>query len=81
MTTAQERKARREERLLKEEKRKLLLLAVWTGIRFLLAAVATVAVSGWLAIVMWDHVEWALTVSWIVASAIIGAVLFHEAAK
>lgn len=81
MTTAAERKIRREERLLKEEKRRLLLMSLWTGIRLFLAAVATVAVSGWLAIVMWDHVEWALTVSWAAASVAIGAALLWKAGK
>lgn len=81
MTTAEERKIRREERLLKEEKRRLFLMSLWTGIRFLLAAAATIAVSGWLAVVMWDHVEWALTISWVAASVVIGAALFWKAAK
>ena len=81
MTTAAERKIRREERLLKEEKRKLLLMTVWTGIRFLLATAATVVISCWLAVVMWDNVEWALTVSWWVACIAVGAALFKKAAK
>lgn len=81
MTTAEERKIRREERLLKEEKRKIFLLALWTGIRFVLAILAMVAVSGWLAIVMWDHVEWAMTISWAAASVAIGAVLLWKAGK
>lgn len=81
MTTAEERKARREERLLKEEKRRLLMMSLWTGIRFLLAILAMVAVSGWLAVVMWDHVEWAMTISWAAASVVIGAALLWKAGK
>lgn len=81
MTTAAERKIRREERLLKEEKRKLLLMTVWTGIRFLLATAAAVAISCWLAVVMWDNVEWALNISWAAASIGTGAALFWKAGK
>lgn len=81
MTTAAERKIRREERLLKEEKRKLLLMTVWTGIRFLLATAAAVVISCWLAAVMWDNVEWALTISWAAASIGTGAALFWKAGK
>ena len=81
MTTAAERKMRREERLLKEEKRKLLLMTVWTGIRYLLATIGTVAASWWLAIVMWDNISWAMNISWAAASVGIGAALFWKAGK
>ena len=81
MTTAAERKAKREERLMKEEKRRMFLMGVWTMIRFFLAGAAMAAAAMWLAVVMWDNVEWALTISWIVASATIGAVLFKSVEK
>ena len=81
MTTATERKARREERLRKEQMREKMLLAIWAMLKYLGASIGTGAAAIWLAVVMWDHVEWALTVSWAVASVTIGAALFHEAEK
>ncbi len=81
MTTAAERKARREERLRREELREKMLLAIWAMLKYISAIIGTGAAAIWLAIVMWDHVEWALTISWIVASAAVGALLFQEAAK
>lgn len=81
MTTAEERKARREERLMKEEKRRMFLMGAWTMIRFFLAGAAMAAIAMWLAVVMWDNVEWSLTVSWWVACISVGAVLFKKAAK
>lgn len=81
MTTAAERKARREERLMKEEKRKYIFLSIWTVLKYSGAIAATVAVAMWLAVVMWDNAEWALTVSWWVACIAVGAALFKKAAK
>ena len=81
MTTAAERKARREERLMKEAKRRYIFLSIWTVLKCAGAGMAAGAAAMWLAVVMWDNVEWALTISWIVASATIGAVLFKSAAK
>jgi len=81
MTTATERKARREERLRKEELREKMLLGIWTMLKYLGAGIGTGAAAMWLAVVMWDHVEWALTISWVVASVGIGAALFREAEK
>lgn len=76
MTTAEERKERREKRLAKEAMRRYIFLSIRTVAGYLLATAGTVAASIWLAIVMWDNVEWALTMSWLVASIGIGAVLF-----
>ena len=81
MTTATERKARREERLRKEQMREKMLLAIWAMLKYLGASIGTGAAAIWLAVVMWDHAEWALTVSWAVVSVAIGAALFHEAEK
>lgn len=81
MTTAEERKARREERLMKEEKRRYIFLSIWTVLKYAGAIAAMVAAAMWLAVVMWDNAEWSLTISWMVASATIGAVLFKSAAK
>lgn len=81
MTTAEERKARREERLLKEAKRRYIFLSIWTVLRFAGAIAAMVAVAMWLAVVMWDYMEWSLTISWLAASITIGAMLFKSAAK
>lgn len=81
MTTAAERKARREERLMKEEKRRYIFLSIWTVLKFAGAGMVAGVVAMWLAVVMWDNVEWALTVSWLVASVTIGAVLFWKAGK
>ena len=81
MTTAEERKARREERLMKESKRRYIILSIWTVLKYAGAIAAMAAAAMWLAVVMWDNVEWALTISWIVASATIGAVLFKSVEK
>ncbi len=81
MTTAEERKARREERLMKEAKRRYIFLSIWTVMKYAGAIAAMVAVAMWLAVVMWDHMEWALTISWLVTSITIGAMLFKSAAK
>lgn len=81
MTTATERKARREERIRREELRKKVLAAIWDVLKLTAAFIGTGAAAIWLAVVMWDHVEWALTISWVVASVAIGAALFHEAEK
>lgn len=81
MTTAEERKARREERLMKEAKRRYIIMSIWTVLKYAGAIAAMVAAAMWLAVVMWDYAEWALTISWIIASVTIGAVLFKSAAK
>lgn len=81
MTTAAERKARREERLMKKEKRRYIFLSIWTVMKYAGAIAAMTADAMWLAVVMWDNVEWSLTVSWLVASVTIGAVLLKSAAK
>lgn len=81
MATAMERKARHEERRLKEEKRRCILLSIWTALKYAGAGVAAGVVSTWLAVVMWDHSDWALTISWVVASVTIGAALFKLATK
>lgn len=81
MTTAMERQIRREERRLKEEKKRTVLFAIWTGLKYAGAAVGSILASTWLAIVMWDNVEWALNISWGVASLAAGAVLFYKAQK
>lgn len=81
MTTVAERKVRREERLLKEAKREVYLMALWTGLKYIGATVGAIAAAAWLAVVMWDHPEWALTISWGLASLAIGAVLFKKAAE
>ena len=39
------------------------------------------AAAMWLAVVMWDNAEWALTVSWWVACIAVGAALFKLAEK
>lgn len=79
--TAAERKARREERLMKEEKRRYIFLSIWTVLKFAGAGMVAGVVAMWLAVVMWDNVEWALTVSWLVACIAVGAALFKKAAK
>lgn len=81
MTTAEERKARREERLMKEAKRRYIFMSIWTVLKYACAIAATGAVAMWLAVVMWDNVEWALTVSWWVACIAVGTALFKMAAK
>lgn len=81
MTTAMERKARREERRAKEERRRMVLTIIRTGFRYAAAAAGEVLAAAWLAIVMWDNPDWALTISWVVASLAIGALLFHKASK
>lgn len=81
MTTAAERKARREERLMKEEKRRYILIVIWTGLKYIGAVIGMVAAAMWLAVVMWDHTEWALSISWVMGSLVIGAALLHKAAK
>ena len=81
MTTAAERKARREARLLKEAKKEKILSVVWTGLKYIGAVVGMIAAAWWLAVVMWDHKEWALNISWGLASLMIGAALLHKAAK
>ena len=81
MTTAAERKARREARLLKEEKRKMILMAMWTCLKYIGAIAGTIAAAWWLAVVMWDYKEWALNISWGLASLAIGAALLYKAAK
>ena len=81
MTTAAERKARREERLLKEAKKVMLLSAMWTGLKYIGAVVGMIAAAWWLAVVMWDYKEWALNISWGLASLAIGTALLHKAAK
>lgn len=81
MTTATERKARREEQLRREQLRKKVLAAIWEMLKLIAAFVGTKLAAIWLAVVMWDHVEWTLTISWVVATVAIGAVLFHEAEK
>lgn len=79
MTTAAERKARREERLMKEEKRRYIFLSIWTVMKYAGAIAAMTAYAMWLAVVMWDNVEWSLTVSWLVACIAVGAALFKKA--
>lgn len=79
MTTAMERKARREARRLKEEKRRMVLSIIWTGMKYAGAALGAFTAALWLAIVMWDNPDWALTISWVAASLAIGAVLFCKA--
>lgn len=81
MTTAMERKARREARRLKEEKRRMVLSILWTSMKYAGATLGTFTAALWLAIVMWDNAEWALTISWVATSLAIGAVLFHKAGK
>lgn len=81
MTTAAERKARREKRLQKEAKKEKILSVIWTGIRYTGAVVGFIAAAMWLAVVMWDYQEWALTLSWGLASLMVGAVLLRKAAK
>lgn len=81
MTTAAERKARREARLLKEAKRKMFLMVIWTSLKYVGAVVGFVAAAMWLAVVMWDYQEWALNISWGLASLAIGTVLLYKAAK
>lgn len=81
MTTAAERKARREARLLKEAKKEMLLQAAWTGLKYIGAVVGMIAAAWWLAVVMWDNKEWALNISWGLASLAIGAALLHKVAK
>lgn len=81
MTTAAERKARREERMMKEAKRRYIFMSIWTVLKYTGAGMAAGAAAMWLAVVMWDNVEWALTISWMVVSVTIGAVLFKSAAK
>lgn len=81
MTTAAERKARREARLLKEAKKEMVLMAIWIGLKYIGAVAGFVAAAMWLAVTMWDYQEWALTISWGLASLVIGAVLLRKAAK
>ena len=81
MTTAAERKARREARLLKEAKKEMYLQAAWTGLKYIGAVVGMIAAAWWLAVVMWDYKEWALNISWGLASLAIGAALLYKAAK
>lgn len=81
MTTAAERKVRREARLLKEAKKEMVLMAIWTGLKYIGAVVGFIAAAMWLAVVMWDYQEWALTLSWALASLMVGAVLLRKAAK
>lgn len=85
MTTAAERKARREERMAKEEKREMFLQSVRTGIRYTmryaLAMIGTAAAAAWLAVVIWDNPQWALNISWGLASLAVGAFLFYKADK
>ena len=81
MTTAAERKARREERLLKEAKREVILMAIWTGLKYIGATAGTIAAAIWLALVIQENPEWALTISWWAACLTIGALLFKKAAK
>lgn len=81
MTTAAERKARREERLQKEAKKEMILSAIWTGMKYIGAVVGMIAAAWWLAVVMWDYKEWALNISWGLASLAIGAFLFKKAGE
>ncbi len=81
MTTAAERKVRREERLLKEAKKEIVLSAMWTGLKYIGAVVGMITAAWWLAVVMWDYKEWALNISWGLASLAIGAALLYKAAK
>ena len=81
MTTAEERKTRREERLRKEMLRQKMCLALWSMLKYIGAVAGMMAASIWLAVVMWDHVEWALTVSWAAASVGTGAALLWKAGK
>lgn len=81
MTTAAERKARREERLLKEAKREVILMAIWTGIRYIGAFAGFVAFAMWLAVTMQENEAWAITTSWAAVSLIVGAFLFKKATK
>lgn len=81
MTTAMERKARREERRLKEEKRRMVLSFILTCVKYAWAVTGTFLAALWLDIVMWDNLDWALTISWIVATCAIGAALFLKAGK
>ena len=79
MTTMDERKARREERLRKEAMRERVLLGVWTGIKCTGAILGMVAAGMWLAVVMWDNVDWSLNLAWAIITVTIGAVLFKKA--
>lgn len=81
MTTAIERRERREKRRAKEERRRMVLSIIRTGFRYAAAMAGEVLAAAWLAIVMWDNPDWALTISWVVASLAIGAVLFHKTGK
>lgn len=81
MTTAAERKAKREIRLQKEAEREVILLAIWTGLKYIGAGIGAIAAAMWLAVVIWDYPEWAKIISWTVASIAAGAVLFKKAAK
>lgn len=81
MTTAAERKAKREKRLAKEEKTRKFLAVIRRGIRYFGAGVGFAAAAMWLAVVMWDYPEWALTISWGCFSLVIGAILLQKAAK
>lgn len=81
MTTAVERKARREERLLKEEKRRYILMILWTGLKYIGAVAGMVAATWWLAVVMWEYKDWALNVSWGLASLAIGTFLLYKAGE
>ena len=56
-------------------------MSIWTVLKYTGAIAAMTAAAMWLAVVMWDNVEWALTISWMVASVTIGAVLFKSATK
>lgn len=79
MTTMEERKIRRAERLRKEAIRERVLLGIWTSIKCIGAVVGMVAAGMWLAVVMWENVDWTLNVAWAVITVTIGAVLFKKA--
>lgn len=79
MITMDERKARREERIRKEAILEWVLLGVWTGIKCIGAIFGMVAAGMWLAVVMWENVDWALNIAWAVITVTIGALLLKKA--
>lgn len=81
MTTAAERKARREARLLKEAKKEMVLMAIWTGLKYIGAIAGTIVAAIWLALMMQENQQWWMDTSWGLASLAIGAALLHKAAK
>ena len=81
MTTAAERKARREARLLKEAKKEMVLMAIWTGLKYIGAIAGTIVAAIWLALMMQENPQWWMDTSWGLASLGVGAFLFYKAAK